>query len=142
MPFLCAKTICQEPIVKLCTLTTLTVDIQIDGFVIHPNRIDSNASEFSGVKWMENILNHQLGSRPFPEDAILSLVLVKDACFVLLQLAHTTPNSNAIFEPLHVRKWRFAFRPTKELYVLRSVHRCLCCEVDDLWGLVIWNDNG
>ena len=119
-------------------LAILTVNIQMDGFVIHPNSVENNAGEFSGIKWVKNILNHQLGSRPSPGDAILSLMLVKDACFVLLQLALTPSNTNAIFEPLDVRKWRFAFRFTKELYILRSVHGRLGCEVNYLRGLVIW----
>lgn len=109
----------------------------MDCFVVHPNTIEGNAHEFSSIKWVKNILNQQLGSRPYPGDAILSLVLVQDACFVLLQLALTPPNTNAIFEPLDVRKWRFALRFTKELNILRSVYGCLCCELDNLRGLVI-----
>jgi len=112
----------------------------MDGFVIHPNSIDSNAGEFSGIKWVKNILNQQLGSRPSPGNAILFLVLVQEARFVLFQLALTPSNTDAIFEPLNVCKWRFAFRFAKELYVLRGVHGCLGCEVDDLRGLVIWKN--
>ena len=126
---------------KLFALAALTVDIQMDGLVIHPNSIDSNAGEISSIKRVKNILNHQLCSRPSPGDAILSVVLVKDACFVLLQLALTSTNTYAIFEPLDVRKRRLAFRSTKELYILRSVHGCLCREVEDLWWFVIWNNN-
>lgn len=85
---------------------------------MHPNSVESNASEHSGIKGMKNIFYHQLGPRSSPRDSVFSLVLVKDTCFVLLQFTLTKPNRDAIFEPLNVSKWWLTLSLTKELYVL------------------------